>query len=210
MATNKQIKANKTNAGKSTGPRSDTGKAVSSRNALTHGLTAERHFLDGDEQARFEELHSTLIKDHDPKTTLEIHQVKRIAGLVIRIERIPAFEVAVLSAIAEPRELTTKAAGTKGAQGKQGSAAASPERSFSPRLTIDQAIELAFDKNFFDKLTRYDGGLVKQLREAIRDLENLIYDRVDQAKSAAVIKKLEQPPAPPVQNATEAFQKFTI
>jgi hypothetical protein len=40
MATPAQIEANRRNARKSTGPKTATGKAASSRNAVTHGLTA--------------------------------------------------------------------------------------------------------------------------------------------------------------------------
>jgi hypothetical protein len=40
MATPAQIEANRRNARKSTGPKTAAGKAASSRNALTHGLTA--------------------------------------------------------------------------------------------------------------------------------------------------------------------------
>ena len=44
-ATEAQIKANRQNAKKSTGPRSAQGKAASSRNGLTHGLSANKHIL---------------------------------------------------------------------------------------------------------------------------------------------------------------------
>ena len=42
MATAKQASANRLNAAKSTGPRTKSGKALSSRNALKHGLSAEQ------------------------------------------------------------------------------------------------------------------------------------------------------------------------
>ena len=45
MATEAQINANRRNAQKSTGPRSPEGKAATSRNALKHGLCAEKHLL---------------------------------------------------------------------------------------------------------------------------------------------------------------------
>ena len=42
MATPAQIAANRQNAGKSTGPRTPEGKAVSSQNAFQSGLDADR------------------------------------------------------------------------------------------------------------------------------------------------------------------------
>jgi hypothetical protein len=45
MASDRQISANRANALKSTGPRTDTGKANSAQNALTHGLTAQAALL---------------------------------------------------------------------------------------------------------------------------------------------------------------------
>ena len=41
MATEAQIAANRANAGRSTGPKTEAGKAASRRNALVHGLAGE-------------------------------------------------------------------------------------------------------------------------------------------------------------------------
>ena len=52
MATEAQINANRRNAQKSTGPRSLEGKAATNRNALKHGLCAEKHLLLDEEDDR--------------------------------------------------------------------------------------------------------------------------------------------------------------
>ena len=54
----------------SNGPKTDEGKAISSRNSVTHGLTA-RHWLDTNEQSLYDETVKNLIVDFDPQTSIE-------------------------------------------------------------------------------------------------------------------------------------------
>jgi hypothetical protein len=54
MSTEAQVHANRRNAEKSTGPRAEEGKAVVSRNALKHGLSAEREVLSFEDRAEYE------------------------------------------------------------------------------------------------------------------------------------------------------------
>ena len=208
VATQKQIKANQENARKSTGPITATGKEASSRNAVSHGLTAERHFIDGEDPAQFAQLRTALFNHWQPVTAVEIYLVDFIAMLMWRRKRIPAFEAVVISALAEPQDITA-AVTRPGTKAKGGQAAASSERTFSPRLTIAQAVEAAFNKNFFDKITRYEAGLVNQLRRAISDLHELINERAQNTIAAALAKK-DQAPPPPVANATEAFSRIRL
>jgi hypothetical protein len=56
MATQKQIEANRLNAQKSTGPRSDEGKARASMNALKTGIDAKTQLIRGEDPAALEEL----------------------------------------------------------------------------------------------------------------------------------------------------------
>jgi hypothetical protein len=58
MATPAQIEANRRNARKSTGPKTAAGKAASSRNALTHGLTAA--IADEEVRAYYEIIRETV------------------------------------------------------------------------------------------------------------------------------------------------------
>jgi len=66
--SNKQLDANRQNAQRSTGPRTPEGKAASSRNALTHGLTAQQIVLETESQAEFEEHAAELREEHQPST----------------------------------------------------------------------------------------------------------------------------------------------
>ncbi len=54
MSTKAQIKANKKNAQKSTGPRTAQGKAAVSQNAVKHGLFAVEPVIFDEDQAEFD------------------------------------------------------------------------------------------------------------------------------------------------------------
>ena len=56
MSTIKQIEANRANALRSTGPRTEAGKAASSGNALRHGFTARRVVIEGEDPVLFDRL----------------------------------------------------------------------------------------------------------------------------------------------------------
>lgn len=210
MATNKQIHANQNNARKSTGPRTEPGKAASSRNSLSHGLTAERHFLEGEDPARFEQLRLTVLAEFPAVTGLETYKANRITWLLWRLQRVPAFEIAVFSALAEPRDITPVATSSANTKVKQGQTAGSPKQTFSPRLTIAHAIELAFAKNFFDKISRYEAGLTNQLARAVNDLLQMISDREERQALAEFEAKAKPPSSPPVANASATFDKFKL
>src|SRR5262245_24482140 len=67
MASIKQIEANRSNALNGKGPRTAEGKARSSRNALTHGLTAQEIVIPGEDVAAYVAAkRSTRSSSHDP------------------------------------------------------------------------------------------------------------------------------------------------
>ena len=80
MATNKQLEANKQNAKKSTGPRSQAGKARSRLNSRKHGLTAKTLIIDGECADDFEQLRAELMEQYDPQSAMECELVERLAG----------------------------------------------------------------------------------------------------------------------------------
>ena len=71
----------------SNGPKTDEGKAISSRNSITHGLTA-RHWLNVDEQSLYDETVKNLIVDFDPQTSIEKMLITKMAECSVRLMRI--------------------------------------------------------------------------------------------------------------------------
>jgi hypothetical protein len=86
MSTQAQIKANQQNSQKSTGPKTDEGKAAVSQNAVKHGLFAES-VIKGENEADFEAFHDKMLDELVPVGTVEILMAERIVGLWWRLRR---------------------------------------------------------------------------------------------------------------------------
>lgn len=86
--------ANKSNAQKSTGPRSCDGIDRSSRNALRHGLTAvSTVVIDGiEDPADYETLLAAVLEDLDAQGPVEMLLAERVGQLFWRLRRVVRFE----------------------------------------------------------------------------------------------------------------------
>ncbi len=98
----KQQAANQRNAQKSTGPRTEDGKARTSLNALRHGIYGRPNAIRRGELAEDEkevtEFIDALMDDLDPRDSQEFVVAKRIAEGELRLSRADRFESAGLSA----------------------------------------------------------------------------------------------------------------
>ncbi len=83
MTSERQLRANRINALKSTGPRSDAGKEKSARNALVHGLTGVQIVLEGEDPTQFEALRGELFDEFAPGTACE----RRIGRAIISADQ---------------------------------------------------------------------------------------------------------------------------
>ena len=92
MATDKQIAANRQNAKNSTGPRTETGKRRSRRNAFRHGLTAESVITVLEDEAAYRKFENKILGDYTPETAIERALVVRLASLLWRLRRAVAIE----------------------------------------------------------------------------------------------------------------------
>jgi hypothetical protein len=92
MATDRQIAANRENAKKSTGPRTDPGKRRSRRNAFRHGLTAESVVTVLEDEAAYRKFEAIILRDYSPEMAIERALVVRLASLLWRLRRAVAIE----------------------------------------------------------------------------------------------------------------------
>ncbi len=92
MATDRQTAANRQNAKKSTGPRTESGKRRSRRNAFRHGLTAESVITVLEDEAAYRKFEKIVLHDYAPETAIERGLVVRLASLLWRLRRAVAIE----------------------------------------------------------------------------------------------------------------------
>ncbi len=85
------------NALKATGPRTEQGKAASSKNAIKHGLTARQVVIPGENQADFDALLESIAADRKPSGELEVQWVGEIAACTWRLARARAKEAEILT-----------------------------------------------------------------------------------------------------------------
>jgi hypothetical protein len=95
----KQIEANRLNALKSTGPRTEEGKLRSRGNAVHHGLTAETVITGFEDREDYEAFEASVIADYDAQSAVERELVLRLASLLWRLRRATGIETALFESV---------------------------------------------------------------------------------------------------------------
>ena len=175
MATRTQIKANGNNAKKSTGPRTEQGKARVAKNALKHGLLARDTVLPGEDPADFDRQLSALEADIQPADSLEFELVRQIADAQWRMRRLTRLETGFLAAaLADKRYRTEKYHPERLRPGYDG------ETLLLGSAMLDRT-------QAFVHLARYDGHLSRRFFRAVKQLADLRRDerKAREARSSA-------------------------
>ena len=164
MPTRAQVKANRNNAKKSTGPRTEEGKTRSAKNALKHGLLARDTVLPGEDPADFDSQLSALEADIQPANSLEFELVRQIADAQWRMRRLTRLETGFLAAaLADKRRLTEKYHPERLRPGYDG------ETLLLGSAMLDRT-------EAFVHLARYDGHLSRRFFRAVKQLADLRRD----------------------------------
>jgi hypothetical protein len=158
MTTEKQIRANRRNAKKSTGPRTRKGKARSSQNAVTHGLSAESVLLPGEDPEEYARYAEEMRAKYRPQSPVARDLVERLISYGWRWRRAGCYESYLIrAAIAEREE-----------QRKRGDG----YYANLPPLEVSRATALLLTQGHaFDKLARYEAALVRGYFRCLEALE---------------------------------------
>ena len=175
MPTNAQIKANRNNAKKSTGPRTEEGKSRVAKNALKHGLLARDTVLPGEDPADFDRQLSALEADIQPANSLEFELVRQIADAQWRMRRLTRLETGFLAAaVDDQRRHLEKRRPEELCPGYDG------ETLLLGSAMLDRT-------QAFVHLARYDGHLSRRFFRAVKQLSDLRRDehKAREARSSA-------------------------
>ena len=153
MATKIQLEANRANARRSTGPKTPSGKARSSMNAVKHGLTAKKIVIGDEDPHQFDLFREAIEERFKPRSVMGRELTERLAGIAWRLRRIPAFEANILETLCAKTDYYSST---------------SPQN--APIMA--QALILDSKENqALGKLTRHEAALMNQLTKTIQMLE---------------------------------------
>jgi hypothetical protein len=92
VVSSNKVRANRDNAKRSTGPKTVSGKEKVSGNALTHGLTAEKHVIIGESIEEFNTFKDSMFKVYEPLGAHEEEIFIKLVELLWRLRRVGVIE----------------------------------------------------------------------------------------------------------------------
>jgi hypothetical protein len=159
MSTRAQRRANKRNAQKSTGPKTDQGKRTCSQNALKHGLRSKHPVIPGEDPAEYQHKLDQLRADIRPVNALEDSLVEQIADTAWRLKRLSRIEAAVERDHIENAEDKTSNLGKDEEQ------------------IVGDAFTDYGHLDYLGRLARYEAQLSRRYHRAMKELTDLRKNR---------------------------------
>src|ERR1700685_3280958 len=95
MTSQRQKRANKADALRSTGPRTPKGRAATALNAVRHGLLCGDRILPGEDFAAFNDLRNGVQADIAPSGPIEQLLADRVISAIWRLRRLEDAECAL-------------------------------------------------------------------------------------------------------------------
>ena len=177
MATDKQIQANRANAKKSTGPRSQAGRAQSAKNGQSHSWLARTVVIPGESPDRFLALLTQFEEEYAPQTSVELTLVENMATARWHLIRLMGMQNASM---------------TQEILGQQSAAVSDPNAPNAQYSSVAAAAafrSLADQTHATDLLNRYQERHDKQFHRAVHRLAQI--RKNSQKEGAKPIKPAE-------------------
>lgn len=156
MTTQAQMKANRRNALKSTGPRSAEGKALARQNATKHGLLIQHVIVRGESPRELDNFRKGIYAALCPQGALEEFLVDKIINAAWRLRRLTKIESELLE--------------EKDYYGEESSISQVFHQDNCPLLTF----------------SRYESAMERSLYRALHELQRTQTVRLDRTRSAPI------------------------
>ena len=174
MSTQAQIIANRRNAQKSTGPRTNQGRAAISQNAVKHGLSAHQAVISSESHADFRLYREQILDELDPATPMESILAERIVTLSWRLKRVARIQNQTIDTLnarntSSPLSKLTQSILFKGQNRPQAGPSQSP-----PDLPLGRlAIKDFSNARVLERLLMYERRIENSLYKTLLELQRL-------------------------------------
>ena len=98
MISDRKLAANRRNAQKSTGPRTPSGKAIASMNAVKHGLCSSKPLITGEDEAEFVQFTADWVDELKPLGPRERLCAEQAIVTAWQLRRVPSVRAGLFEA----------------------------------------------------------------------------------------------------------------
>ena len=175
MATKNQLIANRQNAKNSTGPKTTQGKAIASKNSLTHGLTAKKDVIFSESQTDFDLYRQNYLEELRPQGRVESMLAERLIALSWRLKRVNTIQNQTIDALNSPETPSPLAKLTQSLLPKsQHNNQSSLINNQSPLLPLGRmAVKDFANARVLDRLLMYERRIEHSLYKTLLELQRL-------------------------------------
>ena len=186
MTSEKQIKANRKNSQKSTGPKTDLGKSVSSKNSIIHGLLSVEAYLPWESLISFVQVAESFYTDLKPEGAVETLFVERIIQLTWKLRRVGRMDYGLISGHRRSLHIKLHKENTC----VETLTEQNIEQIENKMKQLHDATEIghifSIETNVFINLSRYEASIEKSLFKALHELQRLQATRHGQVVHAPI------------------------
>ena len=170
MTSQARVSANRRNAEKSTGPRTQQGKAIVAQNALKHGLRARHDVVMGEDPQEFALCRDRLLGELTPVGEMETILAEQIVSLAWRLRRAQRFQNQLFDYLLA-KELEDSLDGFDDMLSEEEVEEMTRDPRTDPHLAIGRVLDRDYSRErVLDRLQMYEQRIANALYKAMSSL----------------------------------------